>query len=239
MLSLVRLRIGADFGIRTPKSAFTQAGLAMLEQQSNRRTLNDFHGLMVYEREPVPLFVSASADMVRGVQQEKFEEVFRYALLNSRQLTDRERVSIECFNASFFQNTVDTRFLLLMIAIEALLEPTERQEKAHKHVEQLIDLTRKSTLLTKDEKNSLLGSLKWLFRESIGKTGRDLAKRLGNRTYSGRSPSSFFNYCYSLRSNLVHGNMPFPSRDEVSSVAATLEVFVSDLLSGSLLEVGN
>lgn len=240
MLSLVRLRIGADFGNRAPKSAFTQAGLTMLEQQTSQRMLNDFHGLMVYKREPVPLFASLNAGMVRGVQQEKFEEVFRYAILNPRQLTDRERLSIECFNSSFFQTTEDTRFLLLMMAIEALLEPAQRPTASQRHVEQLIDQTRKSKLLTNTEIDSLLGSLRWLLQESIGQSGRRLAsERLGNRTYLDRSPASFFTFCYSIRSCLVHGQTPFPSRDEVSSVVAALEVFVSELLSGSLLEVGD
>lgn len=40
-----------------------------------------------------------------------------------------------------------------------------------------------------------------------------------------------------MRSDLVHGNVPFPSRDEVAKLVGGLEGCVSDLLSGPLLEL--
>lgn len=238
MLTFVRLRVGVDFGNRSPKSALTQAGLRMLGGRSGRQKLNDIHGLMTYQREHTPLFVSLNAKAVRGIQQERFEKVFRYAVLHPRQLTERERVSIECFSSSFFQTTADTRFLLLMMAIEALLELAPRPSASRSHVEKLIDFTQRSAELTETERVSLLGSLRWLRQESINQAGRKLSSTLlGERMYMDLSPSLFFTNCYKLRSRLVHGNTPFPVWDEVSSVAAILETFVSDLLSGALIEV--
>jgi hypothetical protein len=36
---------------------------------------------------------------------------------------------------------------------------------------------------------------------------------------------------------MVHGLLPFPTRDEVDRLSAGLELFVADLLSGSLVDV--
>jgi hypothetical protein len=51
------------------------------------------------------------------------------------------------------------------------------------------------------------------------------------RTYMDRAPATFFSYCYSMRGRLFHGNHPLPTRAEVGTCAADLEVFVANLLS--------
>lgn len=71
--------------------------------------------------------------------------------------------------------------------------------------------------------------------ESIGQAGRRLARTLEPRTYQGFAPATFFIRCYEMRSKLVHGHIPRPDRGEVDLLAANLETFVGDLLSGSLL----
>lgn len=238
MLSLARLQVGADFGSRAPKSACTRAGLANLQARTGHRVLNDVHGLMVYESEPPPRFASISVGVLRGVPQDRFERVLSRAIDEPRDLSSRERLSLDLFNASFFQNSADSRFLLLIMAIEALLKPLARSAGANRHVEALIRATQESVELAPPEKESLLACLGWLRCGSINQTGRTLARnRLGQRVYANTDAPSFFSYCYGLRSQLVHGKDPMPTPAEIGSVVGTLEVFVSDLLSGSLLEV--
>lgn len=236
--ALVRLRIGADFGRRAPKSGFFRAGLEMLENRFGQRVLNDVHGLMVFETNPPPKFVSTNVTAVLGIQQERFEEVFEAAVRQGLEISDRESLSIELFNGSFFQETEDTRFLLLFMAIEALLEPADRSAQALAHVDSIIRQTDDSASLSNIEKASLMGSLEWLRKESINQTGKKLAaKRLGSRVYMDRPAADFFSYCHKIRSRIVHGVNPQPERNEFGPVAAQLEVFVSDLLSGPLLVV--
>jgi len=238
-LTFVRLRIGADFGNRAPKSRFYPSGLAMLEAKIGQRVLNDVHGLMVYETEPTPRFASFSiGGLLLATPQSQFEKIFSHALALNRVLTDRERLSLELFNASFFQKSNESRFLLLIIAIEALLEPSPRSSIAASYVEEIIAATDKSEQLSSDEKESLLGSLKWLRNESINKTGRKLAEDCLNvRRYMNKEAPSFFSYCYNLRSRLVHGTRPIPSQQEIGAVVSPLVMFVSDILSGELREV--
>jgi len=49
-------------------------------------------------------------------------------------------------------------------------------------------------------------------------------------------PQTFFTGCYEMRSRLVHGAYPRPSRGEVDRRAAALELFVRDILSLDLLD---
>jgi len=86
--------------------------------------------------------------------------------------------------------------------------------------------------LEPEEKNSLIGSLRWLRDESINKAGQRLTRaKLGNKSYEGKSAPDFFSAIYSLRRRLVHGKEPFPTFAETNAIAAPLEVFVSDLLT--------
>jgi hypothetical protein len=178
------------------------------------------------------------ADVMRGVPKDHFERIFAYAVANLLELSFRDRLSLELFNASFFQKSADSRFLMLVMAIEALLEQSPRSPEATRHVESMIAATKDSESLKPEEKESLIGGMRWLRYESINRAGRRLAKEnLGERTYMDKSAPSFFSYCYTLRSRLVHGEHPLPSQQDIASVVAQLEVFVSDLLCGDLREI--
>lgn len=239
--TLARLRIGADFGSRAAKSWFTADGLEWLQESTGRTVLNDVHGLMVYEStgNPQLVFTTMQGDMVRGVQGQQFIQILEHALRNIRELSDRERVSMELFNASFFQKSEDARFLLLMGGLEALIETGRRSGNIVGHIEKLISITECASELSQQERNALKSALGQLQKESISQAGRKLVtEKLGARAYLQLSPSDFFSHCYRLRNRLIHGDPPLPTREEVSSAAAQLEVMVSDLLSVDLLSVG-
>ena len=56
MKAFLPLPVGADFGDRAPHGSFTEHGLAAYAP--GQRALNDVHGLMVFECEPAPVFIS-------------------------------------------------------------------------------------------------------------------------------------------------------------------------------------
>jgi hypothetical protein len=234
--ALSALAMGADLGERGPKGRFTDEGLKWVEAQHNRRILNDFPGLTVFETDPSPLFVSQRPTYVRYPEEGSFQRLFRRALEYDEPLSDQERIAFQLFSTSFFETSADTRLLTLMMALEALLELAPRPAASLTHVEHLIALTSSADELTDAERASILGSLSWLRTESIGQGGRRLASRLEPRTYDGREPSKFFSYCYELRSALAHGKTSLPTREEVDRAAASLERFVGHLLAGPLLE---
>ncbi|MBY0572953.1 MAG: hypothetical protein K2P84_04685 [Undibacterium sp.] len=235
MVALARVRVGADFGHRAPKGIFTDHGFKWVEEQIGPRVLNNFHGLITFQSEPRPCFVSVEPQMTRGANPEIFMSTLAQAIALQLQIPERVFLAYTLFNASFFQPSTDARFLFLVMSIEALLEPALRSTAAQNHVEMLIKQT-KSSSLPVEELNSILGSLHWLRRESINQAGKRLTtERLKGRVYGDKAASEFFSFCYQMRSNLVHGNFPVPTFEEVGRVAATLEIFVSDLLTGPFL----
>lgn len=235
MVALARVRVGADFGARSAKGVVTRHGLAWFEEQFGQRALNDVHGLMVFPTEPKPKFASITATLTRGTSFEPFTKALLAAISARPTLTERDMLALALFNASFFQRSADSRFVLLVMAVEALIDPAPRSAEAREHVDGLITQTRSSSL-SEAEKQSIIGALHWLRNESINSAGRRLASaRSPGKFYQEKSPTDFFSHCYQLRSNLVHGNLPFPTFEEVGAAAATLEVFVSDLLTGPFL----
>jgi hypothetical protein len=175
--------------------------------------------------------------LLRTAGCEQLQPMFSKLASSDVVLSARERNALEAFNASFFYPGADPRFLLLMTAIEALLDPRPRSPEAIAHVEQLIGATDGNDKLSAGEKASMLGALGWLRKESIRQAGRRVvAARVGAAEYDGLSAVKFFSHCYDVRSRLVHGLDPFPAWDEVNLINGPLERFVSDLITAPFLE---
>ena len=231
-LTFTRLYIGVDFGGRGPKCAFTKHGLNWLEREKDQKVAQDLHGLMIYESDPSLLLVRGKVSLLRLVPVDKFTAVFAKAAECTEKLSEQGHVSLGLFHTSFFQKSLDSRFLLLMMAIEALLDLKMRPPESVEHVDNLIKATKNNLEITKTERKSLLGCLHWLRSESIRQAGKRVVKqRLKNREYHHKSGGAFFLDCYDLRSRLVHGEPPLPAWDEINSVTGDLERMVSDLLT--------
>jgi hypothetical protein len=237
MLSLARLAMGAEFGTRRPQAVITSAGLALCSAATGRRFLQDWIGLTVFETEPVPAFRSSHMKATAICGGDSFVRDFTFASAQSYDMTERERLAFELYNASHFEQTSHTRFLLLVMAVEALLEPAPRSEAARSHVGGLIAQTETSPHLTPAERDSIRGSLTWLLNESIGQASKRLASsRLGEKRYDGQPAGAFFAECYSMRSRMVHGDEQQPRLAEVIGASATLKQFVSDLLTAPVFD---
>ena len=179
-----------------------------------------------------------SANGKRLASADAFLESFRTLADLPIELTIRERIAIELFSTSFFEQASDTRLLVLVMAIEAMLDLKPRSEAAISFVDSLITSTMTESRISKSDRDSMVGTLRWLKKESISGAGRRLShERLGGRKYMDMSASTFFSHCYGLRSRLVHGNEKMPNQVEVGSVAAQLEVFVSDMITATYLQL--
>jgi hypothetical protein len=238
VLTLAKLRIGANFGNRAPihgqyiKSEFTPDGLRQIQQLfKEERYLNDAPGLTVYFSDPKPKFIAYAPQMVIGPNPDHVTNTFLSGLKRGRPLTGRERVAFDLFFASFFQSSADVRFLLLVMAVEALIEPQLKSQEALAYIDDFIQQI-KSSGIAEPEKSSLIGQLHDYVRHvSIGQGGKRLAEHiLGDALYGDKPAPAFFSYCYGLRSDLVHGNTS-PPLEEISRIGASLEDFVADLLT--------
>jgi len=234
-VAFAELRIGADFGRRAPTGGFTPYGLKMFES-SGQRPLNDAHGIMVFECEPPPVFVAMGVEgRVGKPGKELLQRVAAAANAGVVETSERNELAFDLYSASFFQPSPDARFLMLMMALETLIEQEPRGQEAAAHVAQLVKATENAEDLSAEERESLLGALRMLRQESVGAAGGRLAASLGERTYMEEPAARFFRRCYEIRGALVHGHYPRPDRDVVGARAANLEGFVGDLLSVTLL----
>ena len=233
--ALARVHLGADFGDRRAYGQFTEAGLVLISAQAGVPVLSDVPGVTVFPH-PDTIFMRSEAKGCRRPTPEQTKQVLRSSVESSSPLREEERLAFDLFSGSFFQPSADARLLMLTMSVETLLKPRPRSKAAQEHVTSLIKETQVASL-SPAERASLEGSLKWLVTESIGQAGRQLARTLEPRRYMGLTPAAFFTRAYEMRSALVHGRVPRPSRLEVDLLAANLEVFVGHVLSGELLTV--
>jgi hypothetical protein len=215
--------------------------LAFLREHKDKELLgrelkirNNTHGLIAYPSTEQPVFVALEnfdKSFVVLLPLDRLEQAFAAAIAVNHILTDRERVAFSLFNASFFQSTAEGRFLLLVMAVEVLIDPSDESPEVRQKIEEFITDLDNSTI-DEEDKESLAERLGYLRRESIGKAGRRLVKdRLAGRIYENKPAHKFFTESYKLRSQLVHGHEPFPTFQEVNIKAALTQEFVSDLLT--------
>ena len=236
--ALARWNMGADLGSRFPQGGFFRAGLKWLEERTGRPTLNDTHGPVVFATELHPVFARlGQITAYRTISDERWRDTFLFALECGSHLGDRERAAFDLYSvAHAVGDAADARFVLLFAAIETLLENRLRPGPIVHHIDQLIAFTNDADI-EMDEKNSLVGSLKWLRSHSIRSSGRHLVReRLGGREYQDRSAEDVFLDCYDLRNRLLHGEQPLPTREEVSGLVSALDQIVSHLLAGPVLD---
>jgi hypothetical protein len=238
-LSLVRFKIGADLGFKPSNHVITDQGIKYFESQTQKRVLQTGLGLKIYETNPIPIFIQPGVSIKIFSPISKLIEVLDNEIQNPRELNEKEKIALQLYNISFFLEAIEARFLTLVMAIEVLLEFHIRPEKVRQHVDNMIKLTEDNASIEISQKKSLLGSLKWLFNESISQAGRRLAKdKLKDRLYNNMEASKFFTHCYDLRSKLVHCNISILNLSEIGIAIPQLEIFVSDLLSNNSLTTG-
>ena len=116
--------IQANFDDRAPRGSFYfSAGIRMLEERTGRRVLNDDHALIVFECDPPPSFVSTSAQAFVSVNGTRLEQAVEAALTLEVASPRAHSLSFDLYSASAFQPSTDARFILLVMAVETLLDP--------------------------------------------------------------------------------------------------------------------
>jgi len=146
-------------------------------------------------------------------------------------MTTEQRAAFTFFAASFGEMPSEAQFMLLMIAIEGLIDQKLRQSDALNLIESFSEQTRQSGL-DQATRNSILGQLGRMREQSISEAGRELMAELGDKQYAGLPADKFFTRCYTVRSRLVHFAAPGPTRQEVGALVHPLRQMVGDLIAG-------
>lgn len=234
----IHSRVGIDLKKDQSTGGLSKYAKDKVAQDTGIQIINDVHGLLVYAGGATTKFIRGNpATLILGRQEADFITQVQRSYTQDFRLTDKESVVFELFSASQFELSTRSRFITLVMAIEALLRPKDREKQVQKYVARLIDFTANSDL-PDSEKKSLIGSLKWLNQESIGKTGRRLAtKLLGSEKYADRTPAALFTKCYTFRSQLMHNGTLSDGKTHLDSWVGEIERFVADLLKASIRPV--
>ena len=232
----VRNRVGIDLGGRQPRSVITVAGLELLEKQIGGPVRADIHGIDVYEHIDGLVFVALDVDAKIGKAAAAFVEEVAAAVATPVSLSAKQELAGEILSASYFDASDRSRFVTLITAVEALLDPQQRPAATQLMLAKMIKVFEESGV-EEATHDAMLGSLQRLKRESIGQAGRALAERLlGGKVYQGQTPAQFFSLCYRLRSSILHSGKVPPEITDFLSVCATAHAFVCDLLIASFGE---
>jgi len=205
-----------------------------LRVTTGQLTVNETFGIMVLPND-VPVRVSSgSASGYAGTPRDQFTRALA-AARSGPAITARERLAFDLYSAAdFVSDRPEARFVVLMMAFEALIEAKMRDAGFQEHIDSLTRITTNATLQPGETQNlaNALRALKW---ESARQAGRRVVAAMDGRLYNGKTPVTFFNECYPVRSALVHGAEDRPAREVVSRLAASLQVLVGHLIAGRAL----
>ena len=208
----------------------------MLEQEIGGPVRTDVHGVDVYEHVDGLTFVALGAEASLGKAAAAFVEEFAGGMATPVSLSAKQELAAEILSASYFDNSDRSRFITLMTAVEALLEPQLRPPAAVQFVARMLQALKEAGL-EEGTRAAMSGSLEGLRRESIGQAGRAIADRLlSGKAYAGQPPGRFFSLCYNLRSSMLHLGKVSVEINDLAGVCAAAQPFVCDLGVASLAE---
>ncbi|MCW5198742.1 hypothetical protein VU06_03220 [Desulfobulbus sp. F3] len=233
MATCARHRMGLDFSEKN--ITMTESFITSLEKQRGRKHIEQVDGhVIIFNSEDKSLFCSTQCRVRVATEPDIFLGTFITSLKSSPSFSERERLAYRLFNTALFQPDILATFLFLVITIEALSDYAPRSEAAIAHVDMLIESTKNSHSLTKEDSDSMVGALRWLKQESIKQAGKRLVtERLGNRRYAGMIATKYFSECYDLRSRLAHSGTL--DNEKFNKLAPHLSFLVSDLLTAPVL----
>lgn len=226
--------VAADFGDRATKSQLTEAGRELIKQGQKIRVLDESPNLMVYPHSDMPTrFSGFSVDGYAPAVAEPLNTALSHADAGAAGKSEALSLAFDLYSKSKFPGSCDVSFLLRMMAVEALIDQQPRTAPEQTVVKAAIDSAKAADReIPKEDYDSLLGSRQHLLNESIGLSGRKLVDTLGERRYAGKTAREFFKQCYRVRSQLVHGETPRPSQEEVRLLNAHLDHLVRQLIAG-------
>jgi hypothetical protein len=140
----VRNRLGIDLGGRPPRSAITAAGLQWLAEKAGGPVRADIHGIDVFEHVDGLVFVALNAEAALGKAAAVFIEQVTVSMTTPLLLSAKQELAGEILSVSYFDASDRSRFITLITAVEALLDPKPRSSAAQELVSRLIKTVQES-----------------------------------------------------------------------------------------------
>jgi hypothetical protein len=227
-----KFRMGIDVGKDKATSFLGKVIKDEILKTHGVRIIDDVHGISVHNEEyPISCGSCSAAVLFNSRKADFFLDELCNIISATKAINAKNRLAMELLTSSYFESSPRSRFLTLILAAEALLEPENRSEEVKDFVDEFKKLTTASGLPS-EEKTSIIGTLNWLYKDSISKSLKKMANtHLGGKQYDGLAASKFINKCYEARSKLVHTGSVDESRYHIGLLAANLEVYLMDMLT--------
>jgi hypothetical protein len=218
------LRMGFDIG--KDKASFLIGNhLKEKGKELGFNIIEDTHGLCIFEEDlKVRVFSSKSSVSISTplkLLMEKFNHIYGMDI----NLSNKETLALELYNMSFFESSLRARFVTLISAIEALCKRFKRSNEVIKHLDNLIDITRNSSLF-KFDKKSIINNIR---TESISESCRQLVKK----NLGIDREAEFINY-YKIRNQISHNGAPHKGINLGTEILG-LESLISNLLESLII----
>lgn len=243
-LSLVQTGTPADFLERKLMSQLSDDALALAGSAGNAAqeaedpsaprivVVNQRAGVVPHPSNERYLSFRSSATGVAIKPAAPFVDGYQTAIRIAR-ADEAADLAFDLWSAANLMPSIDSRFLTLVNAVEAL---TEQQPVNGEELEAVGRLRSavKDMGLDPSLRDLLLGRLGDFRRESVGRAARRLlAQNVPDKLYDGMSAGKFFSGIYEMRSRLTHG-AEAPSHHDVAAVTPELFNLVRDLIERRL-----
>jgi hypothetical protein len=231
----VKFRVGVDVGNDRASGFLSKFVKDKIFEEQGVKMIDDVHGVTAYSEEHPTSSISVSATgLINARASDFFADQIITLLGNDIKIADQIKFAMELMTSSFFESSPRSRFLTLILAAESILTPYDRPVEVHALADELKKHA-KASAITESDKNSILGSLNWLYKDSISTSLRKMATRyLPGKSYDGIPSEIFIKSCYDARSKLVHSGKVEESEYNIGTLAANLEVYMKDMLTSIL-----
>src|SRR5262249_2163756 len=163
----------------------------------------------------------------------QFCETWSAAIPDTVELDAHTSTSYDLYASSRFENSSRARFLLLIMAIEALAEQPMRSQDEINLIETLLGVISQAGL-SEERRNALRSGVGMLKRESIGHTCRMyLTHSIEAGIVTDQEAPVRFTRLYKIRGQIVHGGVTPPPAKLVSE-SNKIETTIRELLIASI-----
>lgn len=234
LLVSVRQGFGLMIHARVPGGGITKYGKNMLSGGQFDMVYDDSYGLTVFEDTGRTAFAKLGEmrAMIHGPATH-FVDTWSSAVNDAAKWDERIRISYDLYASSRFENSSRARFLLLIMAVEALVEQLERSKPELAVIDRLLAAITEAGL-PPEQSAALLSGVGMLKRVSIGYACRTyLARSIAARTVTDLDAVNHFSACYRMRSQIVHGGQT-PSVSLLTNNSIRMEKTVRELLVASI-----
>jgi hypothetical protein len=190
-------------------------------------------GLLVFDADPIPKFIfTYGGTPIVSKSPPTLELITAAKERNSDVWSDELRLAYTLVHSALSDTNPETRFILMVTAIEALIPYRKKEDALSKMLEALRPVATGMTTFDEDTRKVVDGLLKSSQYNSIRQYGLKLARRLPG-DYGGMEAKDYYDEAYGTRSELAHGNLrniPQLSKEVLIARFSELKRFVIDIL---------